>query len=231
MRATLLAFLESCNRRSMVPLAIAEPVMKTTSASLATYSKGMKRRVRVAAALVHSPEVLFLDEPTSGLDVQSSRLIRSIVRELNKKGVTVFLTTHYIEEADQLCNRVAIIKQGRIIVNDSPERLKRALSEEGVLEVAFSKDILGMEALLRSDANVKGISRQGDKYLIHTADVTAVVKKAVEIAALNETDIVSINTKQPSLEDVFVRYTGLDAVQVERMELLRAAKIGAGRSG
>jgi ABC-2 type transport system ATP-binding protein len=198
---------------------------------LAAYSKGMKRRVRVAAALVHSPEVLFLDEPTSGLDVQSARLIRSIVRELNKKGVTVFLTSHYIEEADQLCNRVAIIKQGRIIVNDSPETLKRALSEEGVLEVAFSKYILGMEALLRSDANVKGISRQGAKYLIHTADVTAVVKKVVEIAALNETDIVSINTKHPSLEDVFVRYTGLDAVQVERMELLRAAKIGAGRRG
>jgi len=83
---------------------------------LAHYSKGMKRRVRIAAALLHRPEVLFLDEPTSGLDVQSSRLIRSLVREFNREGVTVFLTTHYIEEADQLCDRVAIVRDGKIVV-------------------------------------------------------------------------------------------------------------------
>ena len=77
------------------------------------YSKGMKRRVRIAAALLHRPEVLFLDEPTSGLDVQSSRLIRSFIKELNEEGMTVFLTTHYIDEADQLCERVAIIKHGK----------------------------------------------------------------------------------------------------------------------
>jgi ABC-2 type transport system ATP-binding protein len=91
---------------------------------LGTYSKGMKRRVRIATALVHNPEVLFLDEPTSGLDVQSSRLIRSIIMGLSKKGTTVFLTTHYIEEADQLCNKVAIIREGRIVAEDSPEKLK-----------------------------------------------------------------------------------------------------------
>jgi ABC-2 type transport system ATP-binding protein len=198
---------------------------------LATYSKGMKRRVRIAAALVHNPQVLFLDEPTSGLDVQSSRLIRSLVRELNKKGTTVFLTTHYIEEADQLCNKVAIIKEGRIIVEDSPEKLKASLQGERVLEVAFSKDVPGMEVLLRANGSVVDVTRQGDKYHIHTTNASTVVTEVAKLASLNDLEIVSINTKQPSLEDVFVKYTGLDAVQLERMELLRAAKIGVGRGG
>jgi ABC-2 type transport system ATP-binding protein len=196
---------------------------------LGTYSKGMKRRVRIAAALVHNPEVLFLDEPTSGLDVQSSRLIRLIVRELNRKGTTVFLTTHYIEEADELCNKVAIIREGRIIAEDSPEKLKASLQSERILEVAFNKDVPGLEALLRDNGSVVDVSRQGDRYHIHTTNASIVVKEVAQLASLNDLEIVSINTKQPSLEDVFVKYTGLDAVQLERLELLGAAKVGVRR--
>jgi ABC-2 type transport system ATP-binding protein len=198
---------------------------------LGTYSKGMKRRVRIAAALVHNPEVLFLDEPTSGLDVQSSRLIRSIVRELNKKGTTVFLTTHYIEEADQLCSKVAIIREGRIVTEDSPEKLKASLQGEDILEVAFNKDAPSIEALLQANGSVVDVSREGDKYHIRTTNTSIVVMELAQLASLNDLEIVSINTKQPSLEDVFVKYTGLDAVQLERMELLRAAKTGTGRGG
>jgi ABC-2 type transport system ATP-binding protein len=193
---------------------------------LGAYSKGMKRRVRIAAALVHNPEVLFLDEPTSGLDVQSSRLIRLIVRELNRKGTTVFLTTHYIEEADELCNRVAIIREGRIIAEDSPEKLKASLQDERILEIAFNKDVPGLEASLRANGSVVDVSRQGDRYHIHTTNASVVVKEVAHLASLNDLEIVSINTKQPSLEDVFVKYTGLDAVQLERLELLGAAKVG-----
>jgi ABC-2 type transport system ATP-binding protein len=195
---------------------------------LSTYSKGMKRRVRIAAALIHNPEVLFLDEPTSGLDVQSSRLIRSIVRELNKKGTTVFLTTHYIEEADQLCNRVAIIREGRIAIEGFPEKLKASLQGERILEVAFSKDAPAIGALLETNGSVVDASREGDKYRIRTRNTSRVVTELVELASSNDLEIVSINTKQPSLEDVFVKYTGLDAVQLERMELLRMAKAGTG---
>jgi ABC-2 type transport system ATP-binding protein len=193
-----------------------------------TYSKGMKRRVRIAAALIHDPEVLFLDEPTSGLDVQSSRLIRSIVRELNKKGTTVFLTTHYIEEADQLCSKVAIIREGRIVAEDSPEKLKTSLQGEHILEVAFNKDTPSIEAPLRANGSVVGVSREGNRYHIRTSNTSILVMGLAQLASLNDLDIVSINTKQPSLEDVFVKYTGLDAVQLERMELLRAGKTGAG---
>jgi len=194
------------------------------------YSKGMKRRVRIAAALLHSPEVLFLDEPTSGLDVQSSRLIRSIIRELNREGVTVFLTTHYIDEADQLCDRVAIIRQGKTVVEGSPERLKFSLQGEHVVEVAFDKDAPSMEMFLRADPNVREVSKQGDKYQIRTGSSSATIQRVSQFAASNGFEIVTMNTKQPSLEDVFVKCTGLDAVQVERMELLRAAK-GDGQRG
>ena len=194
------------------------------------YSKGMKRRIRIAAALLHSPEVLFLDEPTSGLDVQSSRLIRSIIRELNREGVTVFLTTHYIDEADQLCDRVAIIRQGKIVVEGSPERLKSSLHGEHIVEVVFDKDVPDLVNLLASRAGVREVAKRGGKYEIHTSDASVIIAEVAQFARSNSLKIVSLNTKEPSLEDVFVKYTGLDAVQVERMESLRAAK-GGGQHG
>lgn len=188
------------------------------------YSKGMKRRVRIAAALLHNPEVLFLDEPTSGLDVQSSRLIRSLVTELNRQGVTVFLTTHYIDEADQLCDRVAIIRRGKIVVEGSPEKLKSSLQSEHVVEVAFDRDAPNLERLLRTGGALKDVAKRGDRYQIHTVDPSFAIKELVQFAASNGLAILSMNTKHPSLEDVFVEYTGLDAVQLERMELLRPVK-------
>ena len=196
---------------------------------LARYSKGMKRRVRIAAALLHRPEVLFLDEPTSGLDVQSSRLIRSLVREFNREGVTVFLTTHYIEEADQLCDRVAIVREGKIVVEGSPEKLKSSLRDEAIVEVAFDRDAANFESHLRADPSVKEVSRQGDKYQVRTIDCGIAIQEIVRFATSNRLQILSINTKQPSLEDVFLKHTGLDAVQVERMELLRTSRAGGQR--
>jgi ABC-2 type transport system ATP-binding protein len=196
---------------------------------LARYSKGMKRRVRIAAALLHRPEVLFLDEPTSGLDVQSSRLIRSLVREFNREGVTVFLTTHYIEEADQLCDRVAIVRDGKIVVEGSPEKLKSSLRDEAIVEVAFDRDAANFESHLRADPSVKEVSRQGDKYQVRTIDCGIAIQEIVRFVTSNRLQILSINTKQPSLEDVFLKHTGLDAVQVERMELLRTSRAGGQR--
>jgi ABC-2 type transport system ATP-binding protein len=188
------------------------------------YSKGMKRRVRIASALIHGPEVLFLDEPTSGLDVQSSRLIRSLIRELNKGGMTVFLTTHYIDEADQLSDRVAIIKQGKIVLEGAPEKLKSSLQEEHIVEVAFDRNSSDLKEFLAAHQVAKEVTKQGDKYHIHTSNTSAVIERIVQFAEAKGLQIISLNTSQPSLEDVFVKYTGLDAVQLERMELLKAVK-------
>ena len=103
------------------------------------FSKGMKRRLTISMALINSPRLLFLDEPTAGLDVQSTLIIKGVIREQNKRGVTVFLTTHNIEEANVTCDRVAIINRGRIAVMDRPENLKKTIQSVQSVEVAFDK--------------------------------------------------------------------------------------------
>jgi ABC-2 type transport system ATP-binding protein len=105
------------------------------------FSKGMKRRLTLAMGLINDPKLLFLDEPTSGLDVQSNLIIREVLHDLTSLGVTVFLTTHNIEEANVTCDRVAIINKGRIAAIDSPERLKKTIQSVQSVEVAFEKGI------------------------------------------------------------------------------------------
>jgi len=113
-------------------------------AKFATLSKGMKRKVTIAAAMVHSPQVIFLDEPTTGLDVLSARILRAMIRELKALGVTIFLTTHYIEEAEQLCDRVAILVNGMIKIINTPENLitttKCKNLEEAFIEITGLKE-------------------------------------------------------------------------------------------
>jgi len=108
-----------------------------------TFSRGMKRALTIAAALIHNPEILFLDEPTIGLDVVASRSLRNLISNLRQQGITIFLTTHYLEEADLLCDRVAILVKGRILTIDTPESLK-AKTDKKSLEEVFMK-ITGLE--------------------------------------------------------------------------------------
>jgi len=108
-----------------------------------TFSRGMKRALTIAAALIHNPEVLFLDEPTVGLDVVAARSLRNLISNLRQQGITIFLTTHYLEEADLLCDRVAILVKGRILAIDTPQALKAKTTKKS-LEGAFMK-ITGLE--------------------------------------------------------------------------------------
>lgn len=114
----------------------------------AKLSSGMKRRLTMSASLIHEPPVLFLDEPTTGLDVMSARALREIIQSLKQKGTTILLTTHYIEEADRLCDRIAIIVKGRIIIVDTPEVLRKSASTiNASLEDAFV-EITGLKSEL-----------------------------------------------------------------------------------
>ena len=106
-----------------------------------TYSGGMRRRLELAQALVHEPEVLFLDEPTLGLDVAARKKIWEHISALRKRGMTIFMTTHYMEEADEYCDRVAIIDKGRIVVVDSPENLKLGMGEGASLNDVFLENV------------------------------------------------------------------------------------------
>ena len=108
-----------------------------------TFSRGMKRALTIAAALTHDPEIIFLDEPTVGLDVVAARSLRRLIGDLHKQGITVFLTTHYLEEADLLCDRVAVLVKGKILAVDTPESLK-AKTGKKTLEEAFI-NITGLE--------------------------------------------------------------------------------------
>ncbi|MCW4005573.1 MAG: ABC transporter ATP-binding protein [Candidatus Bathyarchaeota archaeon] len=173
-----------------------------------TFSRGMKKRLMIAAALIHDPKILFLDEPTTGLDVQSARDVRALIRELNRQGVTVFLTTHYLEEADQCCARIAIISNGNIIAIDTPERLKLMAQAEQVIEVSFDGAADLTQKLQKLDY-VKGVAVAGDKFRLLTDDTSMVLPTIVRFAQENHLRIISINTPKPTLEAAFVRLTGL----------------------
>lgn len=169
-----------------------------------TFSKGMKQRLIIAMALMNDSELLFLDEPTVGLDVESVRLIRDLIREFNQKGITIFLTTHNIEEANLLCDRVAIMNYGRIVAIDRPEKLRRTIQSTTSVEVAFKKTIDLNELKFEGVTMVK---KMGDKFRFYTEKPEDVIPLLVQYSRNFRNKIISLNTLEPSLEDVFVKLT------------------------
>jgi len=169
-----------------------------------TFSKGMKQRLIVAMGLINSPQLLFLDEPTSGLDVKSVRLIRKLIRDFNDQGTTIVLTTHNIDEADQLCDRVAIMNHGKIVAIDRPEKLRQTIQSVASIEVAWEKEIKP------TDLNFLGVSKIkkiGDKYKIFTDNPEIIIPQLIEYSTKTGNKILSLNTLAPDLEDVFVKLT------------------------
>lgn len=167
------------------------------------YSKGMRQRLILCMALVTSPKVLFLDEPTVGLDVKSARLIREIILELREQDITVFLTTHNMEEANQLCDRIAIINHGKIAAIDSPESLRLKSSELMVVEASFDKQIR-LEAFCHL-VNVSQIQRAGNKIRVYTDKPHSIIDQIMDFSRAHNLSVVSLNTLAPSLEDVYMK--------------------------
>jgi ABC-2 type transport system ATP-binding protein len=174
-----------------------------------SFSQGMRRKLVVAMALVNEPRVLFMDEPTTGLDVQSVLTIRDMIRELNQRGMTIFLTTHNLAEANILCDRVAIINRGKIAAIDTPENLKRAAQSVQAVEVAFDRTAAAVEEGLASLPEIGEVRRLGDKLRLITDDVPGAIDAVTRYAKGEGLRIAYINTPGPSLEDVFVKLTGI----------------------
>jgi ABC-2 type transport system ATP-binding protein len=172
------------------------------------YSKGMRRRISIAMALIHNPALLFLDEATTGLDAQSTRDIRGLIRRLNADGTTIFMTTHLIEEANQLCDRVAIINHGKIATIDTPENLKQTVERVQSIVVALEPDGQTHEDGLSNLPGVVGIVKMGDKWRLYTENPSKLLHKLINYADLHDLKIVSLNTLAPSLEDVYLEITG-----------------------
>src|SRR5206468_124786 len=168
-----------------------------------TLSGGMKRRLLVAKAMVHSPPILVLDEPTAGVDVELRRQLWDYVRQLNRQGVTIVLTTHYLEEAEQLCDRIAIIHHGRMIANE-PTRELVAKAQEKAVVVTFDRDI----GEVPTNACFDNIALIDERTLeiTYRKDRTNAGQVLTALAA-EGLSIVDVRTREPDLEDVFLSLT------------------------
>lgn len=174
---------------------------------IATYSGGMKRRLDLAAALVHNPKVLFLDEPTTGLDPLSREAVWTEVRRFNSElGMTIFLTTQYLEEADTLADRVGIISAGRLVAEGPPTVLKRAVGED--LIVAEVEGEMPALDTLTQLAAVGGVTAAGNTITVSTTDGPAVLSAVAQALGGTGLWVKSLTLRTPTLDDVFMKVTG-----------------------
>ncbi len=181
---------------------------KWAKASVFALSGGMAQRLMVARAIFHRPAVLFLDEPTSGLDPQGRLALWEILGELNGEGQTILLTTHYMEEADALCERVAIMDHGRILALDTPEALKRSVGADTIVTV---KSASSPEALAEHLAQLDGLTRSrvlDDGVELHFRGAERVVPQVVTMAENGGFPVADLSVAEPTLEDVFINLTG-----------------------
>ncbi len=173
-----------------------------------TYSGGMKRRLDLASALVHSPSVLFLDEPTTGLDPASRLTVWEEVRRINASGTTVFLTTQYMEEADQLCRRLAIIDDGRIVAKGTPEELKAQMGRDVVTLALEGADPTGTESVLTGLPGLERVVSEADALALYVDNGAGSIAEIVRRLDSASITVGAISVARPSLDDVFLDATG-----------------------
>jgi ABC-2 type transport system ATP-binding protein len=173
-----------------------------------TYSGGMKRRLDLASALVHAPDVLFLDEPTTGLDPASRLTIWEEVRRINDDGATIFLTTQYLEEADQLCDRLAIIDGGRIVAEGTPEELKAEMGHDVVTVALSGADQEATEAALAELSGLERIVPERDGLALYIENGAVAIAEIVRRLDAEQIVVGAISVARPSLDDVFLQATG-----------------------
>jgi ABC-2 type transport system ATP-binding protein len=191
------------------------------------YSKGMKRKLTVAAGIIHEPDILFLDEPTTGLDVASARQLRQLISDLHKGGTTIFLTTHFIEEAQRLCERIAFIVAGRIVKIDTVENLLQPFQNKHIVRIVCANpddDIIKRLAASFADMNFiftqeNTIQVEAGKPILAGAVVRFLEEQGVEVSEARRV--------KPGLEEVFVRITGIeaDAMKKEKEKTATGGKV------
>jgi ABC-2 type transport system ATP-binding protein len=180
-------------------------------ASVYALSGGMAQRLMVARSIFHRPAVLFLDEPTAGLDPQSRLALWEILTELNGEGQTILLTTHYMEEADQLCNRVAIMDHGRILALDTPKELKKSIGADTIVTTRTNGSAETFAGLLRSQ--LEGVTRTrvvDGAVEAHVSGASQILPKIIRIAEGAGMEVLDLSIAEPSLETVFINLTGKD---------------------
>jgi len=178
------------------------------------YSTGMKQKVALGKALIPNAPVVLLDEPTLGLDPQSAINLREIILDIKSEGRTVLLTTHYMEEADFLCDRIAIIDGGKVIALDTPENLKKSINEVKTIKIELTnvsdKLISGINKVEHVEKVISNYNSQKRNHTltIHHTDGDTVMQKILDCISQNKSQILNVNVLEPSLEDVFIHLTG-----------------------
>ena len=176
-----------------------------------SYSKGMKRKLTIAAGIIHEPKILFLDEPTTGIDVESARQIRKLIKGLNDSGTTIFLTTHYIEEAERLCHRIGFIVDGKIACVGKVEELMRDAQKEHTIEFKLEKDISSLrETLIHAFPTIQINNTHNYKLRISSQERIDLMP-FIKLFEEKEVQVYEAKIIQPTLEDIFVKITGIGA--------------------
>lgn len=177
----------------------------------AGYSRGMKRKLTIAAGIIHNPEILFLDEPTTGLDVASARQLRQLISDLHKSGTTIFLTTHYIEEAQRLCDRIAFIVSGRIVKIDTLENLLQPFQGKHVVRIVCANTQNDIRHKLPESFPEMNFIFSQQSIIRIEADKTILTGAVVRFLEEQGVEVFEARRITPSLEDVFVEITGIEA--------------------
>jgi ABC-2 type transport system ATP-binding protein len=177
----------------------------------AGYSKGMKRKLTIAAGIIHKPQILFLDEPTTGIDVASARQLRQLIADLNRAGTTIFLTTHYIEEAERLCDRVAFIVSGRIVQIDKVEHLIQPVQAKHVVRIVCANSLKEIQGKLSESFPDLDFTVTAHDLIRVEADAPIRVGPLVRFLEDEGAEVSEARRIRPSLEDVFVSITGIEA--------------------
>lgn len=172
------------------------------------YSGGMKRRVNIGAALLHHPEVLIMDEPTVGIDPQSRSHILDTVKALNKKGMTIIYTSHYMEEVEQLCDRIYVMDHGKVIATGTKEDLKNLMGGDDIVSLQTDRASEGFLRELRGSLKVKNADQKGNSITLMVQKDCDILSDIFEAASRNGVKLKSLDIKTPTLEDVFLYLTG-----------------------
>jgi len=183
---------------------------KWREAQTKTLSGGMRRRLEIARGLVHHPKIFFLDEPTTGLDPVSRVAVWEMLTNIkSKRNLTVLITTHYMDEADRLCNRIAIVDHGKLVALDTPEALKASVPGSNVIEVQFANAPADWEERLRGLPGVTSVQNQSaGAFRVLTSNGSGTTTDLVEMAMVSGVQLKTLTVQNTTLDDVFVHYTG-----------------------
>ena len=180
------------------------------------YSKGMRRKLTIAAGIIHNPKILFLDEPTTGIDVESARQIRSLILDMKERGTTVFLTTHYIEEAERICDRIAFIVNGKIVKTGTVNQLMENAGQEHIIRLRLDDGASGIKNELQDNFPNFQIEVKDENTCFIKSPVKFALSPILQYLDGRGISVFEAKEIRPTLEDVFVKVTGIEARELQK---------------